>query len=457
MTAIIEQYYGTNDAGELLVGGLSVTNLVSKYGSPFFVYDSSVLDKKWRMLRDTLPARFDIHYSVKANPNQAIIKHLLAKGAGVEVASAGEIYQALQAGCEPSKILFAGPGKSEDELRFALQAGIKEIHVESLLELDRIDRLAQELNHTAKIGVRINPDEQVEGAAMLMGGRPLPFGIDESQLDDFVRRLHRSSNVRLTGIHMFVGTQILDSCALVDQYRNAVRLAKKIATRLQRPLETIDFGGGLGVPYYAHETALSLAGFRTGLIELEKTLSDEPLLADAICVVEPGRFLVAEAGIYVSKVTDIKISKGKKFLIVDGGMHHHLAASGNLGQTIKRNYPIAMVNKVTAPRTETVEVVGPLCTPLDVLGRSLELPEAEVGDLIGVFQSGAYARASSPLGFLSHCSPAEVLVSSGGERVIRERGCFEDFLRDQPQATPSGVPAVLPRPDLIAPFTNAQV
>jgi diaminopimelate decarboxylase len=171
---------------------------------------------------------------------------------------------------------------------------------------------------------------------------------------------------------------------------------------------------------------------------LMQEVGRDPLLKNARFLVEPGRFLVGEAGIYIARVVDVKVSREKKFLILDGGMHHHLAASGNLGQTIKRNYPVAILNRLGNGHDhagqalgEKVEVVGPLCTPLDVLARDVELPHAEVGDLVGVFQSGAYARAASPLGFLSHPAPPEVWVEHGHDKLVRRRGTYADYLRDQ--------------------------
>jgi diaminopimelate decarboxylase len=196
-------------------------------------------------------------------------------------------------------------------------------------------------------------------------------------------------------------------------------------------LQTIDYGGGLGTPYFAHERELDLQEVARVFADTGQQMKSDPLLADTEGVIEPGRFLVNEAGIYVSRVTRVKDSRGKKFAVVDGGMHHHLAASGNLGQTIKRNYPVAVLNKLGLPQTQPTEVVGPLCTPLDALARQADLPPVEAGDLFGVFQSGAYARTSSPHGFLSHDSPAEVMVADGAPRLIRRRGCPEDYLNDQ--------------------------
>jgi diaminopimelate decarboxylase len=264
-----------------------------------------------------------------------------------------------------------------------------------------------------------------------MGAKPVPFGIDEDQLGEVVNQILQLPQLQIVGLHLFVGTQILDAQVLLTQYRAGIEIARKLSTLLSRPLTTVDFGGGLGVPYFGHEHRLDLATLKVGLHQLVSELQDDPVLAETRFVVEPGRFLVAESGIYIARVLDVKSSRGKTFVITDGGMHHHLAASGNLGQTIKRNFPVAVLNRLDEPAAQSVDIVGPLCTPLDVLARNLEVPPVVVGDLIGVFQSGAYARAASPLGFLSHPAPAEVLVEGSSARLIRRRGNAEDYLADQ--------------------------
>ena len=265
---------------------------------------------------------------------------------------------------------------------------------------------------------------------MRMGGTASPFGIDEEELDRVTEEIEALDNVKINGIHLFMGTQILDAHILIGQYQRAVSIAAKLAERVGA-LETIDFGGGWGTPYFAHETELDLDVVAQGMVSIDRALAANPLLADATAIIEPGRFLINEAGLYVTKVSRVKRSRGKTFAVLDGGMHHHLAASGNLGQTIKRNYPLAIINKLGRPKSEPVELVGPLCTPLDTIGRSVELPAVEPGDLVGVFLSGAYARASSPLGFLSHDTPAEVMVCDGEAQLIRRRGQPMDYLRDQ--------------------------
>jgi diaminopimelate decarboxylase len=263
-----------------------------------------------------------------------------------------------------------------------------------------------------------------------MGGKPAPFGIDEEQVDGILDQIMSDPVLEFQGIHLFAGTQILDDSILINQYRKGLEIAKRVAQRLHQPLHTVDFGGGLGIPYFAHEQELNLERLRESLRVLMDDIRHDPLLAGTKFIVEPGRLLVGESGIYVTRVTDIKVSRGKTFLILDGGMNHHLAASGNLGQVIKRNFPVAILNKLQKEATDVVDLVGPLCTPLDTLGRDVSLPKAEVGDLIGIFQSGAYARAASPLGFLSHPSPCEVMIQDGQLREIRRRGTYEALTAD---------------------------
>jgi diaminopimelate decarboxylase len=416
---------------ELCFGGLSVNSLASKFGTPFFVYDRSVLDRKLALLREALPPRFAISYSVKANPNGAFLRYFLKRGCGLEIASGGEFLQALKAECPPSRIVFAGPGKSESELDLVLRHRVGEIHAESALELDRISAISRRLGTPANVALRINPTGDAQGGAMRMGGKPAPFGIDEECVTAVLDRVLSDDHLNFQGIHLFTGTQILDAEILLNQYRKGLDLALQIARRVGHPLHTVDFGGGLGIPYFSNEIELDLDKVREGLSTLHAQIESETFFSGTQFMVEPGRFLVGEAGVYVTRVTDVKDSRGKKFVIVDGGMNHHLAASGNLGQTIKRNYPLAVLNRLKEAANEVVDVVGPLCTPLDVLGRSVQFPSVAVGDLIGVFQSGAYARTASPLGFLSHPAPPEVWVEAGKDFLIRRRGECNAYVADQ--------------------------
>jgi diaminopimelate decarboxylase len=428
LQALLQRNFALDD-GELCVGEIPITRLAGQHGTPLFVYDLDTFSRKYAQLKAALPRQFSICYSVKANPNPAVLRHFLSLGCGLEIASAGEFQHGVEAGCKPANMLFAGPGKTEAELEFVLANHIGEIHLESETEARRVSAISRRLGIRARVAIRVNPAGEAEGGAMRMGGRPAPFGIDEETLEGFLQLILGDEALKFRGIHLFTGTQILDANVLLTQYRHGLKIARKAAQIAGAPIDCLDFGGGLGIPYFAHEEELNFEHLREGMATLFVAIESDPAFAGTEFLVEPGRFLAGEAGVYVARIIDIKVSRGKKFLIVDGGMNHHLAASGNLGQTIKRNYPVALLNKLDgAVQTETVDVVGPLCTPLDTLARNVDLPHAEIGDLFGIFQSGAYGFSASPLGFLSHASPAEVVVQSGKATLARHRGQFSEAL-----------------------------
>jgi diaminopimelate decarboxylase len=415
--ALIERLLGCHDP-VLSIGGVSVRTLAEQYGTPLFAYNQQILERALRVLHAALPDNFEIFYSVKANPNRVILKYFVEQGCGLEVASGGEYVKARAAGCLPERIVYAGPGKTLAELKLALGGGTGEIHMESRVEAGRIADISRHLGRPAKVAIRINPSEVARGGALLMGGKASPFGVDEEGLDRLMDYTLAEPFLDLQGIHIYMGTQILDADLLILHYRKALDLARRVATKSAKPIRTVDLGGGLGIPYFSYETPIAMDALKDSLAKLMAEIRCESCFQNTRFLFEPGRFLVAEAGIYVAQIVDIKTSHGQKFIIVDGGMNHHLAASGHLGQTIKRNFPIALLEKLDRPEEETVEIVGPLCTPLDVLGRTVSLPKAEIGDLIGIFQSGAYALSASPTGFLSHELPAEVLVENGKHRKI---------------------------------------
>ena len=424
--SLIRDFFPDSDQ-QLRFGGAAVGDLASEFETPLFIYDLRVITRRLDELQTTFGDDFQIYYSIKANPNPSLLKYFTSEGCGLEVASAGELHQALQAGCAGENILFAGPGKTDAELKLAIDANIGEVHVESLNEAKRLSKFAQQRGRTMSVGVRVNPQEAVQSGAMTMGGRPTQFGIDEEQLPNVVPEMTRCEGIHVCGLHLYPGTQILSSDVLLKHFRHTARLAGQVAEMIGKPLKTIDFGGGIGGPYFPSEQEMSLTELQAGLPEIVSLLRNHSLLKGAQLVIEPGRFLVASAGVYVCRVIDIKVSRGQAFVIVDGGMHHHLAASGNFGQNTIDNFPIAVVNRLQKANRQQVEIVGPLCLPLDHIGRGIDIPEVEVGDLIGVFCSGAYAMTASPLGFLSHPTPAEVLVDNGSTRLIRPRGIASEF------------------------------
>jgi diaminopimelate decarboxylase len=409
----------------LEVGGVAVSDLAARFGSPLYVYDAGILRRRYRALAAALDGFASVYFSIKANPNPKVAGLFVQQGAGLEIASGAEFLLARAAGCHPERILFAGPGKGMDEIDLVLRAGIGEIHLEGFDEIAMVGARAAALGRRQAVSLRINPGAQAQGGAMRMGGKPTAFGLDEEQMADAIAALLQQPALHLTGIHVFAGTQILDAGVLLDQWRYGLELAARLAELAGHALTSIDLGGGLGIPYHAGDATLDLASVRAGLPSLQAMVDGHPQLRGARLLVEPGRWLTGPAGLYVSALRAVKHSRGHRFLVADGGMHHHLAASGNLGQVIKRDYPIVAPAHLGAPLLTDTHVVGPLCTPLDTIGRQTGLPELAVGDLVAVLQSGAYGLSASPVGFLSHPMPAEVLVDNGSARIIRPSGAFD--------------------------------
>jgi diaminopimelate decarboxylase len=391
----------------LQAGGVPITRLAARVGrTPFFVYERRLIQERIVLLRRSLPDAIGLHYAVKANPMPAVVQCVTALVDGLDVASAGELRVALDAGMAPARISFAGPGKRLPELRAALAAGCT-INLESEEELERVARLGRELDVPARVAVRVNPDFELRGSGMRMGGGPRQFGVDAERVPAMLRRVGEL-RLEFQGFHIFAGSQNLRAEAIVDAQRLTFALALRLAEYAPGPVKTLNIGGGFGIPYFPGDRPLDLAPIGDNLDGWLPTLRDR--LGQVQVVLELGRYLVGEAGLYVAEVVDRKVSRGTVFLITDGGLHHHLAASGNFGQTIRRNYPVVIGNRVQGDRREIATVVGPLCTPLDVLAERLELARADVGDLVVVFQSGAYGLTASPTAFLGHPPPVEVLV-----------------------------------------------
>lgn len=421
-TLIEDGYHVRGD--ELQIGGVDLTELAKTYGTPFYVYDRGLLRRNYRRLAKAVDGFADIFYSVKANPRCAVAKTFVDAGAGLEIASKGELQVALNAGCNPDRIVFAGPGKGGDELEFAVSSNIGEIHLETFEEIKAVAKLGENAGQPVPVSIRVNPAAAAQGGAMRMGGKPTAFGFDEEILADVAQKVAANEYLKLQGLHMFAGTQILKADVLLNQWAYGLDLAGRLAGLLNRPLKTIDLGGGLGAPYHQGDAALDLDIIAAGVSDLRQKKADNPLLKDSDVILEPGRFLTANAGLYVMAVRAVKESRGERFIVADGGMHHHLAASGNLGQVIKRDYPIVAATRMNDRNCFQGHVVGPLCTPLDTLGRQTTLPDVAPGDLIAVMQSGAYGHTASPINFLSHPAPPEVIVDDGAhQRICVDKLC----------------------------------
>jgi len=391
----------------LQVGGIPLTRLAARVGrTPFYAYDRRLLQERVELLRGKLPAAVQLHYAVKANPMPALVSTMASLVDGLDVASLGELRIALDSGMDSREISFAGPGKQPVELAAAIAAGIT-LNMESEREMETIARLAAAQGIRPRVALRLNPDFELKSSGMKMGGGPKPFGVDAERAPDLLRCIGELE-LDFQGFHIYTGSQNLRAEAIVEAQNQSLELALRLAEQAPGPVRLLNIGGGFGIPYFPGDTPLDLEPIGANLERWLPTVhARQP---QAKVVIELGRYLVGEAGMYVAEVVDRKVSRGQVFLITNGGLHHHLAASGNFGQVVRKNYPVVVGNRVLGQEREVVNVVGPLCTPLDVLAERMELARAEVGDLIVVFQSGAYGLSASPLGFLSHPSPAEVLV-----------------------------------------------
>ena len=393
--------------GELVVGGERLSTLAARVGqTPFYAYDRGLLRRRVAELRAALPASVKLHYAMKANPMPAVVGLMAGLVDGIDVASAGELKVALDAGADPREISFAGPGKREIELRQAIAARVL-VNVESAREVRLLGALSAELGLPARIAVRVNPDFELKGSGMKMGGGPKQFGVDVEDVPALLADCG-ALGLQFEGFHLFAGSQNLRAESICEAQQKSYELARRLAEHAPSPLRFLNLGGGFGIPYFPGETPLDLAPIGANLQTLVDRARTE--LPEVAMVIELGRYLVGEAGVYVTRIVDRKVSRGQVFLVADGGLHHHLSASGNFGQVIRKNYPVAIGNRADARDTEAASVVGPLCTPLDLLADRMTLPVAGPGDLVVVFQSGAYGASASPQAFLGHPACVEVLV-----------------------------------------------
>ncbi len=393
--------------GELVVGGERLSLLAARVGqTPFYAYDRALLQARVAVLRQVLPPSVKLHYAMKANPMPAVVGWMAQRVDGIDVASAGELKIALDAGAAAQEISFAGPGKRESELRQAVASRVL-VNVESFREVALLQGISDALGLPARVAVRVNPDFELKGSGMKMGGGPKQFGVDAEQVPALLERIGQAG-LAFEGFHLFAGSQNLRADSICEAQQKSYALAVRLAQDAPSPVRSLNLGGGFGIPYFPGEQHLDLGPIGHNLAELAHCARAD--LPDAALVIELGRYLVGEAGVYVARVVDRKVSRGHVYLVTDGGLHHHLSASGNFGQVVRKNYPVTIGNRVDAPRTELCSVVGPLCTPLDLLGDRMNLPVAEVDDLVVVFQSGAYGASASPQGFLGHPACTEVLV-----------------------------------------------
>ncbi|RVQ69014.1 pyridoxal-dependent decarboxylase, exosortase A system-associated [Croceicoccus ponticola] len=395
------------EGGELIVAGRPVSHWIAEAGTtPLFVYDGSMIDARVEGLRRAMPDRVSIHYAIKANPFAPLLQRMARLVDGFDIASGGELAMAMAAGMEPARISFAGPGKDDAEIEAALASGAT-LNLESARELDRALAIAERCGVTPRLALRVNPDFDLKGSGMKMGGGAKPFGIDAAAVPPLVRRIVASGG-EWRGFHIFAGSQALSSDAVIETQGQTVALAVRLAEDAGAALPHCNLGGGFGIPYFPGDEPLDIVAVGAALGETLDRLP--PAYADTRFAIELGRWLVGEAGVYLTRVLDVKESHGEVFVVVDGGLHHQLAASGNFGTVVKRNYPVAVANRFDeAAWDQPQTIVGRLCTPIDRLSDKVALPPLAEGDVVAIFCAGAYGATASPAMFLGHGPAREIL------------------------------------------------
>ncbi len=407
----IPPYFAADEGGMLLIGGERADDLVERAGdTPAFVYDAGIVRQRLAALRTAMPDELDIHYAIKANSLPAFLDAVRPLVDGFDVASAGELQRATAAGMSAEHISFAGPGKRDRELEAAVSAGVT-INLESAGEAARALDIGARAGVTPRLAVRVNPSFDLKGSGMRMGGGAKAFGVDAEEVPALVREI-LAAGADWQGFHIFAGSQALDAAAIADTQAQTVALAGKMAELVGRTPPKVNIGGGLGVPYFPGDEAVDIDHIGARLGDVLDRRAD--ILAQSRFVTELGRYIAADCGVYLSRIVDRKTSHGETFLVIDGGLHHQLAASGNFGTVIRRNYPIAIADRFDRPAQEIVHVVGCLCTPLDRLGDQVALPGGGVGDLVAIFLAGAYGASASPAAFLGHPPARELVIGADG-------------------------------------------
>jgi diaminopimelate decarboxylase len=402
----IPPWFETID-GELAIGGKTASQLIENAEqTPLFVYGAKLLDQRMARLREAMPNRLQIHYAMKANPYPPLLRHMAGLIDGLDIASGGELAIATEAGIDPAIISFAGPGKRDAELEAAIRAGVT-LNLESETELERALAIGSSIGQRPRLAVRVNPDFDLKGSGMKMGGGAKPFGVDAERVPAMMRAIV-AADAEWRGLHIYAGSQSLDADALIEAQARTLDLAARLFDEAAVDLPHLNLGGGFGIPYFPNDSALDIEAIGAALEDRFNNLPQN--LANTRFCIELGRYLVGEAGVYLTRIVDRKESHGTTFLITDGGLHHQLAASGNFGTVVRRNYPVAIANRFDADPAEEVSVVGCLCTPLDRLADNVVLPRTEVGDIVAIFCAGAYGATASPAQFLGQGPAGEMLV-----------------------------------------------
>lgn len=420
------QEAGDSATDELTVGSLRVSQIAERFGTPVYIYDAGIFREQVAKVRRAFGERINILFALKANSNAMVAKTLRLAGTGAEIASAGELEIAMAAGFDPSTVQFAGPGKTRLDLEAAVDAGIYCVNLESTSEAGRLEAAARRAGRPMGAGIRVQRTDALKSSRMRMSGGGSRFGVSTEDVPELIRSIEESEWLKFRGLHTYGGTQCFDAAAWVEAASGLVTLADEIESTFGFRVPHLNFGGGFGVPIFEGDKAFDLD--RAGEALLEQIDTETGQKRDHY--VELGRYLTAPAGLYVARVLDVKTTGTSEHVVLDGGMHHHAAAAG-VGSVIKRSFPMKVVSRPNATPEIEYAIGGPLCLPLDQFASKQPLPRVRQGDLLAIQSSGAYGLSFSPVLFLGHPTPAEVLVDEGTARLVRRRGVPEDTLRNQ--------------------------
>lgn len=412
--------------GDLLsdVSAEEAAELAERFGTPFYLYDADVVKRRIARVQRAFGQRCKVLFAVKANPNLELLRSIRPTVDGLDISSGGELEQATRAGYPPETMSFAGPAKTADELGRAIDAGIGAISVECWDELRTIAAIARRLGVRARIALRINPQQIVPAYGIKMGGRPIQFGFDEDELEPvlvFVRSL--SDALELTGLHVYAGSQGFEANGVAQGMINSIRLFRRAEALWGEGLSFLNLGGGFGVSHHEDAKELDVEALASQLDDDIRDLTDT---GDCRVMIELGRYLAADAGVYVTKVVNTKTSRGRVFCTVDGGLNHHLTAAGTFGSGLRGNFVQRNLSRPTGASI-VCSVAGASCNPTDLLGVNVEIAAPAAGDLIGIGKSGSYGLTASPLFFLGHRTPCELIREAGTVRLARRSYEITEF------------------------------
>ncbi|MDY6992390.1 MAG: type III PLP-dependent enzyme [Pseudomonadota bacterium] len=390
-------------------------HIVNTYGTPVFVYQLDAVQTRIADAREIFGNRFSLSYAVKSNPNPTILQRLKNQVEILDISSGGELVKAIAVGWSPERLSFTGPGKHDAELQAAIEHRIGWVIIESVHEANRLNRFAEQAGIIQPILIRINPMKLPRGFGVNMAGKPSQFGIDEEEINQAIESIIQLRHLRLCGFHIYSGTQCLRSEAIVENYQIFIDIFSRVCETHQLKPEKLIFGSGLGIPYHENDQPIELKTIAEHINPALDVLRTQPRFAQTDFVLEVGRYFIGEAGLYLTRVINKKSSRGATICICDGGMNHHLGACGHLGSVIHRNYQMFKVINQETEQLATLqpyELFGPLCTSIDRLGHSVQFPGLNIGDTIAIRCSGAYGPTASPVYFISHEPPKEILVET---------------------------------------------